>query len=297
VERIVSINSGLTEIISALGCEDKIVGRDESSTVPPSVLDIPVIAENSYAPNVELILELEPELIVADSMLPYNEEVYNQFIAAGIPVFIADPSDPEPAAHSNETAVDFSCKLVSTIASMVGAEETAAEYVEYVQYYNQLVKDRIENLTEADMPKVLLEWYQPYQTFVTPGLDQAGGINIAENQTEYAPILSPEFVVEQNPDIIIRAISSYEHLEADFVAMRDEILDRPELSGVTAIINEQVFIYDFVARGGIRCVVGYLYWAKWVQPDLFTDIDPVAVSAEVDQLFFGIEIPGVYAYP
>jgi hypothetical protein len=37
----------------------------------------------------------------------------------------------------------------------------------------------------------MLEWYQPYNTFVTPGLDQAGGVNIAENQTVYAPILKP----------------------------------------------------------------------------------------------------------
>jgi iron complex transport system substrate-binding protein len=297
VERIVSINSGLTEILSALGCEDRIVGRDQSSTLPPSVLDIPVVAENSYAPNVELILETEPDILFADSMLPYNVELYEQLQAAGLTIFIADPSDPEPAAHANETAVDFSCKLVTTISRVVGAEEIADEYITYVQYYNNLVKERIENLTVADKPKVLLEWYAPYNTFVTPGLDQAGGVNIAENQTEYAPVLSAEFVVEQNPDIIIRAIQSLNHDEADFIDMQDEIMSRPELSEVTAVVTGQVYIYDWAARGGIRCVVGYLYWAKWCQPDLFADIDPAAVNTELDQMFFGIEIPGVYAYP
>ncbi|MDG6223479.1 MAG: ABC transporter substrate-binding protein [Candidatus Bathyarchaeota archaeon] len=297
VERVVSINSGLTEILSALGCENIIVGRDKSSTLPPSVLDIPVVADNSYMPNVELILELEPDVLFADAMLPYNTELYDQLLAAGLTVFIADPSDPEPSAESNETVIDFTCKLVSTIAKIVGEEETANEYIDYVQYYNVLVQERLENLTEAEMPKVLLEWYQPYQTFVTPGLDQAGGINIAENQTEYAPTLSAEFVVEQNPDIIIRAISSTEHDEADFIAMRAEIFSRPELSGVTAIENEQVYIYDFVARGGIRCVIGYLYWAKWCQPTLFEDIDPATVIDELNQQFFGTDIPGVYAYP
>ncbi|PVX24431.1 MAG: hypothetical protein CW691_07625 [Candidatus Bathyarchaeum sp.] len=297
VERIVSINSGLTEILCALGCQDKIVGRDQSSTLPPSVLDIPVIGENSYLPNVELVLELEPDLLFADSMLPYNTEVYDQLKAAGIPIFISDPSDPEPTAHSNETVIDFSCKLVSKIASIVGAQETASTYVDYIQYYNELVQERLENLTEADKPKVLLEWYSPYETFVTPGLDQAGGINIAENQTEYAPVLSTEFVVEQNPDIIIRAISSLNHEEADFVDMQNEIMSRPELSDVNAILNGQVYVYDWVARGGIRCVVGYLYWAKWCQPSLFEDIDPAAVSSELNQMFFGTNIPGVYAYP
>lgn len=297
VERIVSIASGLTEILCTLGCEDRIVGRDEGSTSPSSVLGIPAVAENSYAPNVELILELEPDLLVANSMLPYNTELYNQILDAGITIFIADATDPEPAAHSNETVVDFSCKLVSTVASIVGEAEAANEYINYVQYYNGLVKERLENLTEADMPKVLLEWYQPYQTYVTPGLDQAGGINIAENQTEYAPILSAEFVVEQNPDIIICAISSDEHTEADFVAMRDEITSRPELSEVNAVKNGSVYVYDFDSRNGIRCVVGYLYWAKWCQPSLFEDIDPAAVNAELSQKFLGTDTPGVYAYP
>jgi iron complex transport system substrate-binding protein len=297
VERIVSINSGLTEILSALGCEDRIVGRDQSSTLPPSVLDIPVVAENSYAPNVELILEQEPDIVFADSMLPYNTELYEQLQAAGLTIFIADPSDPEPAKHANETSIDFSCKLVTTISRVVSAEEKADEYITYVQYYNNLVKERIENLTVAERPKVLLEWYAPYNTFVTPGLDQAGGINIAENQTEYAPVLSAEFVVEQDPDIILRSIQSLTHDEADFIDMRDQIMSRPELSEVTAVVTGQVYIYDWAARGGIRCVIGYLYWAKWCQPDLFEDIDPAAVNAEIDQMFFGIEIPGVYAYP
>ena len=297
VERIVSINSGMTEILSALGCENRIVGRDEASTLPPSVLELPVVADNSYLPNVELILEAEPDLLFADSMLPYNAELYDQLVAAGVPIFISDTSDPEPTAHSDETSIDFSCKLVQKIAKIVDVQEIANEYVEYVQHYNNLVKERIENLTEDDMPNVLLEWYAPYNTFVTPGLDQAGGINIAENQTEYAPVLSAEFVVEQNPDIIIRAIQSLNHEEADFIEMQTQIMDRPELSEISAVVNEQVYIYDWAARGGIRCVVGYLYWAKWCQPTLFEDIDPAAVNSELNQMFFGTDIPGVYAYP
>lgn len=297
VERIVSINSGLTEMLCALGCEDRIIGRDASSTLPPSVLQKTVCAENSYLPNVEVILELEPDVVFADSMLPYAAEQYEQLKDAGIPVFIADPTDPEPTAHAEDTVIDFSCLLINKLAEIVGEEQTANEYVSYVQYYNNLVKERIETLTPEERPKVMMEWYEPYYTFVTPGLDQAGGINIAENQTEYAPHLSAEFVVEQNPDIIIRAIMSNEHDEADFIEIRNEILSRPEISGVNAVINENVYVYDFAIRGGLRCVVGYLYWAKWCQPDLFSDIDPAAVNDEINQMFFGTDIPGVFAYP
>jgi iron complex transport system substrate-binding protein len=297
VDRIISLNNGLTEIVCALGAEDKLVGRDEGSTIPPSVTDKPIVGPHSYSPNLELILELEPDLIVADSMLPYNEPAYHHLVTAGITIFIADPEDSQPETHADETAVDFACNLVTALSQIVGGKDIAEEFVEYAQYYNALVKERLETVSRDERPKVLLEWYQPYQTFVTPGLDQAGGINIAENQTEYAPTLSTEFVLEQNPDIVIRQISSWQHIEEDFIDMREEILSRPYMSEINAIINEKVYICDFAARGGIRSVIGYLYWAKWCQPELFADIDPEAINDELDQKFFGTTMPSVYAYP
>ncbi len=297
VNRVISVNSGLTEMLCALGCEDKIVGRDASSTLPPSVLKVAVVGDNSYLPNVELILELEPDVVFADSMLTYNDVLMNQIESAGIPIFIADPSDPEPTKHSNETIVDFSCKLMQNLATIVGSQDVADEYVSYVQYYNNLIKKRIETVTLEQRPKVMLEWYEPYNTFVTPGLDQAGGVNIAENQTVYAPVLSAEFVIEQNPDIIIYMISSLLHDETDFKIARDAILTRPGLEDVNAIKNGNVYICDWVIRGGVHSIVGYLYWAKWCQPDYFADIDPVAIQAEIDQKFFGTTFSGIYAYP
>lgn len=297
VQRVISINSGLTQMLCALGVKDKIIGRDESSTLPSSILNVTVVGGSSYDPNVEVILELEPDIIFADSMLTYNDGAMNQLETAGIPIFISDTSDPEPEKHSNVTNVDFSCDLISKLANIVGGENTAEEYIQYVQHYNNLVKERVATLTQSDRPKVMLEWYAPYNTFVTPALDQAGGINIAENQTTYGPVLSAEFVMEQNPDVIIRMIASTGHLESDFKIMRDEILSRPELSEVNAVKNKAVYICDWEVRGGIYSVVGYLYWATWCQPDLFADIDPNAIMTELNEMFFAESISGVYVYP
>jgi iron complex transport system substrate-binding protein len=297
VNRIVSLNSGMTEILCALGCEDQLVGRDESSTLPPSVLKVPTAGESSYYPNLEVLLELEPDLVVADSSFTYVPEGMSRLQAAGIPVFISDTSDPQASAHSNSTTIDFTCNLVYKLSMIVQKQDRANDYITYAQHYNNLVKERIANLTKDQRPNVMLEWYAPYNTFVTPSLDQAGGINIAENQSIYAPVLSPEFVVEQNPSVIIRLILSLNHDEVDFKAAQTEILNRPELSGVAAIKNDGVFICDYAIRDGIHGLVGYLYWAKWCQPDLFADINPAAVSAEIDQTFFGETISGVFAYP
>ncbi|MCW4034132.1 MAG: ABC transporter substrate-binding protein [Candidatus Bathyarchaeota archaeon] len=298
VERIVTLDPGLTEIICVLGCENKLVGRDSAGgmiVLPSSVEDVPVV---EY--NVELILELEPDLIISGAALDYYTEKREQIEAAGIPLFITGSANPQPSAFSNVTAVDTSCELVTTIGKLIGADDTAAEYVDYVQHYNDLVKDRIANLSREEKPTVLLEWYQPYQTSVINYQHCAGAINIAENQTFFYTVLSAEFVISQNPDIIICAISSPEHDEADFIAMRNEILNRPELSEVKAVQNEQVYVYDYVVlREGIGAheVIGYLYWAKWCQPELFEDIDPAAVNSEFNQIFFGTDPQGVFVYP
>lgn len=297
VERIVSINDGLTEMLCALGVRDKIVGRDASSTMPPSIIDVPIVAENSYVPNVEAILELNPDILFADSMLAYNDVAMRQLEEASIPIFIADPVVTQPTPRSNETVGDFSCKLLMKIAKIVGGENVAQEYINYVQYYNQLVKERIATLSPSDRPRVMWEWYMPYYTFISPAIDQAGGINIAENMTVYAPLMSPEFVVEQNPQVIIRMISSPTHDEAEFVQLWQEIMSRPELQAVDAIINERVYICDWKIRGGICSVVGYLYFAKWIQPNLFADIDPAQVMADLYQTFFGITVEGTFVYP
>jgi len=297
VQRIVSLNDGLTEMLCALGAESRMVGRDATSTMPPSILKVPVVGENSYQPNVEVILELKPDIIFADSMLAYNTEAMKQLEKAGIPIFISDPTDPKPTPRSNTTVVDFTCDLLWKMAIIVGGERRAEEYIQFAQYYNNLVKQRIANLPDNKRPKVMWEWYMPYYTFISPAIYHAGGINIAENMTVYAPVMSPEFVVEQNPQVIIRMISSPAHDLNEFKEMWEEIMSRPELQNTDAIKMGRVYICDWKLRNGICSVVGYLYFAKWVHPELFEDIDPAQVMAELYMRFFGISIEGTFAYP
>jgi len=130
---------------------------------------------------------------------------------------------------------------LSKIAIIVGGEDISEKYTQFAQYYNNLVKQRLAGLPDDKRPKVMWEWWQPYWTFVSPAIYQAGGINIAENMTFYAPLMSAEFVVEQNPQVIIRMISSPTHNLNDFTQMWQEIMNRPELQEVDAIKNGRVY--------------------------------------------------------
>jgi iron complex transport system substrate-binding protein len=296
VERIVTLNDGLTEMVCALGCEDKIVGRDSTSTFPSSILEKPSVGE-SYMPNLEKLLELNPDLVIADSMLTYNNETRGKIEAAGIPVFISDTANPQPDPNSNETVIDFTSNVLRKLGLILDRQDKANEIIDYMQYYKNLVNERIQNLSPSEKPSVYYEFIDDWMTAVVPGITQAGGVNIAANESTYAPTLSPEYMAEKNPDVIIRMISSPNHNVTDFKTVQDEILNRPGLGEVTAVKEGKVYICDYEIRGGIRCVVGWLQWAKWIQPSLFEDVDPAAVHAELIQKFFGVGLEGVYAYP
>jgi len=297
VTRIVSLDPGLTEIICALGCEDRIVGRDTTSVFPASVTVIPCVGEE-YSPSLEQLLELTPDIVVAGSMISYINGTVSQIEAAGIPVFISDTTNPQPTSNSNETTIDFTSNVVTKLGLILGEQDNASKIVNYMQYYKTLVNERIANLTTSEYPTVYYEWYYQWQTQVVPYITQAGGINIAANESLFAPTLSAEYVAEANPAVILRMIASSNHNVIDFQTARDEMMSRPALQGTTAVKEGSVYICDNTIMGGMECVVGYLQWAKWLHPSLFEDIDPAAIHAQLLQEFFGnVTLEGVYAYP
>jgi len=293
VERIISLYSSLSEIICALGGQDRIVGRDATSNFPPSILEKPVVGESSYNPNLEVLLELNPDLVVSDSML--SDETRQTIEGAGVPVFISTTGELDP--RSTVTAINFTGQLIRNFGLILGEEEKADEIVDYMESYENLVNERIKNLTPSEKPLVYYEWYMSWYSCVTASVAHAGGINIAAEEPISFPTLSIEYVLEKDPDVIIRMISSPEHDVVDFETMREEILNRPVLSEVKAVKEGRVYVYDYVVWTGTRLPAGLLYWAKWFHPSLFEDIDPAAIHKELIQRFFGIELEGVFAYP
>jgi iron complex transport system substrate-binding protein len=291
VEKIVCLNPGLIELVFALGGEDKIVGRSEGCTFPDSVSEIPIVAGSSYTPNLEMILELEPDFIFADTMLSYKTEELETIRAAGIPVVME--------SASNFTRMP---DIMGYLGQILDNTEKATEILEFMDCYEELVIERVANLTESEKPQVFLEWSSTeWKTFAEGSsthdiIVKAGGINIAPNDSGSSPTLSPEYVAEQDPDVIIRMSSSGNNLTG-MQSFREAMLIRAGLSGTTAVAEDRVYLYDSIVFQGLRYPVGLLYWAKWFNPSMFADIDPGAVHEELIQEFFDEELEGTYAYP
>lgn len=82
--RIVSIGGAVTEIVAALGEEDRLVGRDTTSNHPPSVLDLPDVGYiRRLSP--EGLLSVNPDLLLAEEGAGPPEAV-DLLAAASVPM-------------------------------------------------------------------------------------------------------------------------------------------------------------------------------------------------------------------
>ena len=62
----------------------------------------------------------------------------------------------------------------------------------------------------------------------------------------------------------------------------DEFMKRPEFANVNAVKNKQIYMvsHTYILCGGASGLIGTLYYAKWLYPDLFADMDAQAIHQE-----------------
>ncbi|KFI31648.1 hemin ABC transporter substrate-binding protein [Haematobacter massiliensis] len=88
-QRIVSVGGSVTEVIYALGAQDRVIARDSTSTFPPEVMDLPDVGY-VRALSPEGLLAVDPDLILAEDGAGPPETVA-QLKAAAVP-FVTVPN-------------------------------------------------------------------------------------------------------------------------------------------------------------------------------------------------------------
>jgi iron complex transport system substrate-binding protein len=303
VERIVGLGQ-TAEAIKILKAEDKMVGVTNRivgwAVLFPELSKLPSVGTR-FIPDYEKIIELEPDIVIwtAYAQAPELEE---KLEPAGIPVvrlYFCDPATIIEEIRKLEYILD---------------RKEANEFIDWYNGYIDDIKHRTDTLSEDDKPRVYFEMLvSVYQTFTRDyGPDTqitiAGGRNIAADLGNPGNVIvDKEWVVEQNPEVIIKAVARPAHgYEVDDTsemrAARDAILNRPELVGVTAITTERVHLLPWTSIAVTpRSVIGTAYLAKWFHPDLFTDLDPKAIHQEYLDRFmridYNLDEQGVFVYP
>lgn len=137
--------------------------------------------------------------MIADTML--SDENLQALEDAGTPVILESLVDP-----------DKDIQVMGKLGALMGKEERAQELTGFIEGYQDQIQERIAGVKPEDRPQVFFEWAGKEYYTVSNGnpsdilIRLAGGDNIAKNlgnSTHTYPTVSPEWVVDVDPDVII----------------------------------------------------------------------------------------------
>ena len=95
------------------------------------------------------------------------------------------------------------------IGQATGRLPRAEQIIQAMQTQLKAIAERFKQVQPSQRPKVFVEiWYDPITTaghtsFIDELITRAGGVNVAGNIKQPYPRVSPEKVIEWNPDVII----------------------------------------------------------------------------------------------
>ena len=193
-QKIISLSPHITELVYSAGAGEKIVGVDDSSNYPEAAISIARIGDANHL-DIEKILSLQPDLIVAWG----NGQSHNQSIAQLIrlkqTVYISSPEDLETIPRT-----------VENLGKLAGTYDRAKQQSQKFRY--ELI-DIINKYSERPSVTVFYEiWNQPLFTIngqhvMSKVIEICGGRNIFADLPILSPEVNIESVISANPDVII----------------------------------------------------------------------------------------------
>jgi len=255
-QRIISLAPSNTEILFALGLENKVVGVTDVCNYPPEAKGKEKIGGYNN-PSLEKIIDLKPDLILAAFGNP--EKLIEQLGNLDLTVVGLNPKKIEDIFGN-----------IELVGKITDEEEKASKLVENLRKRMEKVLSKTKDLTLEQRPRVLyVVWYKPLwtagsETFIDELIQKAGGANIAKDLSGW-PKISLETVIEKNPEIIIVGES------ADQPGLLKTVKDESVLAQTDAFKNNQICAIDtdIVSRIGPRIINALEEVAKILHPELF----------------------------
>ena len=260
VKRLVVVMSDAPEVLRALNAVDKIVGatvdaKRDGEVFFPELSNVKSVGKWTSIDH-EAVLSTQP-----DVYMPYTPHATSPSVWPSTKKDKGELKNKLPGVSI--VALDFVTmktfsENVLKLGYILDKENEAKEFADWYDGYLTEIKEQTMKIPEDKKPLVFTMTYGKYKTGI-PGsryhelMTISGGRNIASDLpipaggSTTGVTVDPEWVMEQNPDIIIRK----DFLETnpcystdnprDLVATLDDIFNTTELSNVTAVKNKRVY--------------------------------------------------------
>ena len=275
-QRVLSLLSSTTEIIYALGCGDRLVGRSHECDYPEEVSELPICtipkfnvdgtsrevddevkslvqsALSIYYINEKLLKELKPDIIFTQSQCEVCavsvsdvENALKNITGLSSRVISVEPNSIEDIFND-----------ILTIAEILNVRNKGKELVE-------LIKAKIDStekiVYQKSSPSVAtIEWIDPLMAagnWLPQLIRVAGGKNLFGEAGKHSPWMKYNDLVEQDPEIIIVMPCGYD-IKKSLIEIKT-LESKKGWGSLKAVRNRNVYITDgnqFFNRPGPRII-------------------------------------------
>ena len=289
-QRVLSLLSSTTEIIYALGCGDRLVGRSHECDYPAEVSELPICtipkfnvdgtsrevddevkslvqsALSIYYINEKLLKELKPDIIFTQSQCEVCavsvsdvENALKNITGLSSRVISVEPNSVEDIFND-----------ILTIAEILNVRKKGKELVE-------LIKAKIDStekiVYQKSSPSVAaIEWIDPLMAagnWVPQLIRVAGGENLFGEAGKHSPWMKYNDLLEQDPEIIIVMPCGYD-IKKSLIEIKT-LESKKGWGSLKAVRNRNVYVTDgnqFFNRPGPRIIESLEILLEIIHPEL-----------------------------
>lgn len=239
-QRIVALAPHIVENVFSAGAGEQLVGVVAYSDFPEQAKTLPLVGGYSKT-NLEKILELDPDLIIAWQS-GNSDATVARIKELGYPVYVDQP----------DSLSDLS-KSIRDIGTLTGHAEHANAVME--QYLGQLESIKARHTDKPKISTFYQVWNQPLRTItgkhiISDAIRICGGTNIYADEKTVSPIINIESLLERDPQVIIASGMSD--------ARPDWLDDWKKWPSLQSVKNNNLFFVnpDHIQRHTIRILLG-----------------------------------------
>ena len=254
INRIVSLYPMTTTLLFPFKMQDKLVGAAKGKVVDyskvfPKISEIPD-ASSYTSPNVETIISLKPDIIIA----PYTTPL-SQLQSVNLPVLL----------FNMETTQGL-LKSIQFLGAILGKTQEATDILVYLNSKLNYIKSQTQFLQNKKSVYFALSSMTKTagSTLIqNEMIARAGGISVTAQLPGGKVNVSLEQVIKWNPDYIILAPYCSDTVES--------VLQNPALQSVTAVKNKHVYMMpQFIGSYDLpepEVVLGIMWLSNKLYPD------------------------------
>jgi iron complex transport system substrate-binding protein len=299
-EKIISLLPSATEIIFALGLEDRLKGVTHECTYPTGALNKPKIIEPSFdvknldsteidkkikemsfndqpifTLNPEKIKDIKPDLIISQDICevcaPFKREIQQIYSFLGY--------SPRNISLNPKNIADI-FNSITMIGKEVGNSENALKIVQELTKRVEFIGGKITSSSLANRIKkqkiICLEWVSPFYVaghWIPEMVEIAGGINGIAKKGDSSRIISLDEIMEFDPNKIILMPCGFDIDRTKKEVMLSNIFKN--WNSLRAVKMNEIYLVDagsYFSKPGPRIITGLEVLAKIIHPNLFDSL-------------------------